>query len=63
MLGGQRAPDGLGGDLGGLAELTPTFLEDAGTTVSADRTATADEVNPEDGNRRVTILLRQANWC
>ena len=56
MLGGQRAPDGLGGDLGGLAELTPTFLEDAGTTVSADRTATADEVNPGDGNRRVTIM-------
>ena len=46
VLRREGAPDGLDGDLGGLAEATPAVLEDLGTTVRANSAATAGEINP-----------------
>ena len=49
MLRGERAPDDIGRDLVGSAEPTLAVLDDVGTTVSADQTATGGEVHPGEG--------------
>ena len=53
MLRGERAPDGLGGDLVGSADLALAVLDDAGPTVFADQTAAAGEVDPGGGKREI----------
>ena len=50
MLRGERAPDGVGRDLVGSAEPALAVLDDVGTTVSADQTATGGEVHPGEGS-------------
>ena len=46
VLRGEGAPDGLGGDLGGLAETTPAVLEDLRPAVLTDHAAAAGQINP-----------------